>query len=207
MKPSARVCDNSNVIQPRRAIVFLLGIWIGAGILVDFATLNNFDKVDEFLQTPGSVTASVNLNTLGRDNGRTLLRRYAGEANGELLFNWERAGAALGVTLFFLLLFGDDPNRVTLGCVLLMTTIVLGQHFMTPAIAELGRKLDDLPAIDPARSEFGILHGVYSSLEILKALIGLVVAWRLSRKENVRHAMRTAGMSQLTGSLIGMKRG
>jgi hypothetical protein len=176
------------VIRARRAILFLLGIWVGGSILADFATFANFSNVDEFLQTPGSVRASLEMNRLGRDDAQLLLRRYVGEDNADLIFNWERAGAAIGVGLFFLLLFRDQPHRTTLGGVLLMTVIVLGQHFLTPEIAELGRKLDDLPLGDPARGTFGRLHGAYSSLEILKIVTGLVVGWRLVASESQRVA-------------------
>jgi hypothetical protein len=171
------------VIHARRAILFLLGIWIGGSLLVSFATYANFSNIDDVLQTPGSVRASVELNKLGRDDARLLLRRYVGEDNADVIFNWERISAAIGVSLFFLLLFADQPHKVTLGGVLLMTAIVLGQHFITPEIADLARKMDDLPADDPMHATFGALHGTYASLEILKVLTGLIVAWRLTRRE------------------------
>jgi hypothetical protein len=182
--PRHLVCDNSNVIHARRANLFLLGIWIGGSILVSFATFANFSNIDDVLQTPGSVRASVELNKLGRDDARRLLRRYVGEDNAEVIFNWERVSAAIGVSLFFLLLFGDDqPLNIALGGVLLMTAIVLGQHFITPEIADLARKMDDLPADTSMRARFGVLHGTYGSLEILKVLTGFIVAWRLMKKE------------------------
>ena len=187
---SVTVCDNSNVIQARRVIIFLLGIWVGGSIMADFAAYRNFDNVDEFLQSPGSVNASVQLNTLGRDHARTLVRRYVGEDNADLLFNWERISAAAGMTLFFLMLFGDTPNRVNMGSVILMLGIVIGQHFMTPQIADLGRQMDDLPRENSLRSTFGILHGTYSSLEIVKVLLGLLVVYRLSRKDRRQLAVQ-----------------
>jgi hypothetical protein len=171
------------VVHARRAILFLLGIWMGGSILVNFATFANFSNIDDFLQTPGSVRASLDLNRLGRDNGRLLLRRYAGEDNADVIFNWERVSAAIGVGLFFALLFRDQPHKVTLGGVLLMTAIVLGQHFITPEIAELGRKMDDLPGDASIRRTFGLLHGTYASLEILKLITGLIVAWWLAKRE------------------------
>jgi hypothetical protein len=154
-------------------------MWMGGSTLVDFVTFANFGNIDDFMQTPGSVRASVELNKLGREDGRLLLRRYVAEDNADVIFNWERASAAMGIALFFLVLFTDQPQRITMGGVLLMTAIVLGQHFLTPAIASMGRTLDDLPPGDPARASFGALHGTYSTLEIAKVAIGLIVGWRL----------------------------
>lgn len=156
---------------------------MGGSILIDFATFDNFGNIDDFLQMPGSVRTSVELNKIGRDDARLLLRRYVGEDNAALIFYWERIGAAIGVLIFFLLLFRDQPNWITMGGVLLMTAIVLGQHFLTPEIAATGRRMDDLPANDPIRGTFGVLHGTYSTLEILKVLVGLLLAWKLIRRE------------------------
>jgi len=59
--------------------------------------------------------------------------------------------------LFFLLCSGDQPQRITLGrrasALLLMTVIVLGQHFITPE-----RKLSAGPAKDGTRFTRGRLH-------------------------------------------------
>ena len=171
------------MVHARRVITFLLGIWLGASIMADFATFQNFDNVNGFLQSPGSVSTSVQIGAIGPDQARTLLRRYVGESNASTLFVWERVSAVVIIVVFYLLLFGGNSNRIDLGCVILMLAIVIGQHFITPQISDLGRQMDDLPTQRSLRATFGILHGTYSSLEIVKVLLGLFVVYRLTRNE------------------------
>jgi hypothetical protein len=70
-----------------------------------------------------------------------------------------------------------------LGLSLGMLLIVASEHFLlTPQIIGLGRKIDDLPASDPSVNRFWMFHGLYSGLDILKLLVGLVLGIRLSVK-------------------------
>jgi hypothetical protein len=168
------------VIQYRRLSSVLLGMWLGAGILTDVAVTQNFQTVDRFLQTPGSVAVSAQLNDVGRARERLILRRNAGEENNWIFENWERVEVAMGGLLFLLLLFGDRPQKLLLALCLAMTAIVAAQHFfVTPRIIDLGRRIDDLPPADPAVSRFWMLHGVYSGLDILKMVVGFGFVARL----------------------------
>jgi hypothetical protein len=178
-----RVCDNAEVVQYRRLSALLLGAWLGAGILADVAVTQNFQTVDRFLETPGSITTSMRLNEIGRARARVILRRNAGEENNWIFENWERVELALGVGLFLLLLFGERPQKLMLGLSLGMFLIVVSEHFLlTPPIIDLGRKIDDLPATDPSVNKFWMLHGLYSGLDILKLVVGLVLGIRLAVK-------------------------
>jgi len=171
------------VIRYRRLSALLLGIWLGAGILTDVAVTQNFQTVDQFLQSPGNVNTSIRLNAIGRDRERVLLRRNAAEENNRIFENWERVQIGLGALFFMLLLFGERPTILMLGLCLAMFAIVVAERFLlTPRIIDLGRAIDDLPAADPAVKKFRVLHGFYSGLDILKLLLGLGLAVRLTIK-------------------------
>lgn len=187
------VCDNSKVIQYRRLAALLLGVWLGASVLTDVAVTQNFQTVDRFLQRPGTVSTSAALSAVGRDRERFILRRNAGEENNWIFMNWERVELALGGLLFLLLLFGDKPQRLLLALCAAMFLIVTVEHFLlTPRIIDLGRRVDDLPATDPDSKKFWMLHGIYSGVDILKMLIAMAFAVRLSirRKPDVEHFAR-----------------
>ena len=163
---------------------------MGAGIFADIAVSQNFQTVDRFLQKTGSVLTSAELQKIGRDRERAILRRNAGEENNFIFENWERTEMAIGFGLFLLLLFGPRPQKLLLAAVLLMTLIVAIQHFfLSPLVTDLGRKIADLPLNDPLNSRFWALHGAYSGSEILKLLIGFAAALRLSirRKADPDH--------------------
>jgi hypothetical protein len=169
------------VIRFRRLSALLLGAWIGGSILTDVFVTENFNTIDPFLQTPGNVAASAELNRIGRDQERLVLRRNAAEENTWIFINWERVEVALGAALFLTLLFGGPAEKLPLALCVVMVGVVAGQHFLlTPQIADLGRRIDYLPAGDPGSVRFWQLHGIYSGLEIAKIVLGLAFAARLT---------------------------
>jgi hypothetical protein len=184
------------VIQYRRLAALVLGTWLGAGVFADIAVTQNFRTVDRFLAAPGSVMTSAELNRIGRERERAILRRNAGEENNAIFENWERAELLIGITLFGLLVFGSRPNKTMLAAAMLMLVIVTVQHFLlSPAIADLGRKVTDLPANDPLATRFWTFHGIYSGSEITKLVIGAALAARLAirGKPNAHHFAQQHG--------------
>jgi hypothetical protein len=196
------------VIQYRRLASLLLGVWLGAGILTDIAVTQNFQTVDRFLESPGSATTSAQLNRIGRAEERVILRRNAGEENNWIFLNWERGELALGGALFVLLLFGSRPQKLMLGFCAAMLLIVTVQHFLlAPQIADIGRRVDDLPPGDPGVRKFWLLHGLYSGLEILKLVVGFAFAVRLSVRKQIdqNHFVREYAPSAPDRGLVEMK--
>jgi hypothetical protein len=168
-------------IQYRRVAAILLGIWLGAGIFADVAVTQNFQTVDRFLAGPGSIGTSVELNAIGRDRERNILRRNAGEENNFLFENWERAEMVLGIALLATLFFGERPDKGMLVAGLSIWLIVAVQHFfLSPEVAGMGRKMADLPGDTALAKRFWMYHGIYSGSEILKLLVGFGLAVRLS---------------------------
>jgi hypothetical protein len=51
--------------------------------------------------------------------------------------------------------------------------------YLTPQIVSLGRSLDFVPRdpAPPGMQKFWILHAAYTSLEMVKLLVGFVAAW------------------------------
>ncbi len=181
------------MIQYRRLAALLVGAWLGAGILADVAVTQNFQTVDRFLQNPGSVTTSNALRDLPRDRARFILRRNAAEENNWIFLNWERVELAMAAALFFLLVFGERPQKLMIAmCVTLFLIVVAEHFFLTPLVTDIGRRVDDLPASDPESRQFWLLHGIYSGLDILKILVtaGFAVRLVIKRKADPNHFVR-----------------
>ncbi len=196
------------MIQYRRLCALLLGAWLGASILADLAVTQNFQAVDRFLQSPGSVATSTQLNSIGRPIERVILRRNASEENNWIFLNWERVEFFIGGALFLLFLFGERPQKIMLAASLVLIAIVAAEHFLlTPVITRLGRFVDDLPATDAQYRKFWMLHGIYSGLDILKMLIGFALAARLviRRKPDRDLFVREYAASQPAESFPGTK--
>jgi hypothetical protein len=155
----------------------VLGAWLGAGAFADFAVTQNFETVDRFLQEPGSNMTLAELTKIGADRVRPILRRNAGEENNHLFADWENVELLAGATLIALLFVGGMRSNLALSLAGAMLFIVAAQRvFLSPEVADLGRRIADLPASDPLNRDFWRFHNIYSGSEILKLLIGLGLA-------------------------------
>ena len=95
-----------------------------------------------------------------------------------------------------------------LGFCAAMLLIVVAQHFLlAPQIAEIGRRVDDLPAGDPEVHKFWTLHGFYSGLEILKLFVGFAFAIRLTTRKKIDqdHFVREYAASVPDRGVVEMK--
>jgi hypothetical protein len=156
----------------------IIGAWLAAGAFMDVAAIGNFRAVNRFLADPGVPSAEL-IHNLGHENTRILLRRTAGESNAWLFEQWEWAQLGIGLSLLLVLLFGNRPPIFLIGLCLLMIAIVLAQRFfLTPVITALGRIIDFLPADPnlPDKKKFWAFHGAYSTVELVKFGLGLVIA-------------------------------
>ena len=165
----------------------ILGMWLGAAIFADLAVTRNFRTVDRFLVSPGSGTIAGEIEKIGPERLRPILRRNAGEENNTIFEDWESAELAIGAVLIGLLFTGGRPTPQLLWLVGLMMAIVTIQRFyLSPQVTDLGRQIADLSPKDPLNTRFWTFHGIYSGAEIAKLLLGFTAAIYLSlrrRKE------------------------
>ncbi|MDE3196144.1 MAG: hypothetical protein KGN84_07365 [Acidobacteriota bacterium] len=166
-----------NVIQYRRIAATLLGIWLGAGVFADIAVTRNFTTVDRFLTAPGSTAAASEIQKIGAERLRPILRRNAGEENNGLFADWETAELAIGAAMLGLLFAGGKPAAPLAAMVGFMLAIVAAQRFyLSPLVTDLGRQIADLPPSDPLNARFWMFHGIYSGVELAKLLAGFIAA-------------------------------
>lgn len=158
----------------RRVACFLVGLWLGGGVLVAWLTADSFRAVDRTLAqlTPD---AAARLRNLPAGDARLLFRYEVSERNRAMFEMWEIAQLFSGAGMFFYFLFGTREGKLPMVLVLAMLAIVVFQRFMfTPLLVALGRVIDFVP--DPnyqPRREFWVVHGAYSVAEVAKWLIGL----------------------------------
>jgi hypothetical protein len=165
----------------RRLACFLLGTWLAGGLFMATVATQNFRSVDRLLAKPAP-PARQQVDKLGRDSARSLLRYQVSEQNRLYFETWGLVESAIGLVLLLVLLFGSTEATFTLLLALLMLLIALLQRFvLTPEIVILGRVIDFVPAAQPSpeRSHFWMLHATYSSIEVLKWGLGFVLTGRL----------------------------
>jgi hypothetical protein len=159
-----------------RIAAFLSGCLILGSAFMIFVATQNFQTVDRVLAAPPPEAAQM-FQTLGADNSRLLLRYMAGEDNRLFFVAWELAEIALGIALTAILLFALRSGLLA-GLAGGMVIIALFQHFrVTPEMISLGRMIDfGAGAGSAAYSQFWRLHGLYGVLEVVKLILGIVVA-------------------------------
>jgi hypothetical protein len=171
-------------MHSRRVACFLLGIWLGAAILMAWVATESFRSVDRLLAKP-SPAALLSIKTLGPVGARLLLRYQASEQNRWLFEAWGTVQLIGGAGFFLFLLFGTREGKYPLILVLVMLMVVLLQLFLlTPAMISLGRLVDFLPLDRPSgeRNRFWVLHTGYGITEALKWAVALLLGARLMRR-------------------------
>ncbi len=165
----------------RRLACFLLGGWLAGGLFMASVATQNFRSVDRLLAKPAA-PARQQVDKLGRDAARALLRYEASEQNRLYFETWGIVETVIGFMLLMVLLFGSTETNLTLLLALLMLLIAVLQRFaLTPEIVILGRVIDFVPATQPSpeRAHFWILHAAFSSIEVFKWGLGFVLTAKL----------------------------
>ncbi|MBV9771291.1 MAG: hypothetical protein JOZ32_17095 [Bryobacterales bacterium] len=159
-----------------RIAAFLLGCLIMGSVFMIFVATQNFGTVDRVLAAPPQEAVQM-FQTLGRQNGRLLLRYLAGEENRLFFESWELAQIGLGALLTAVLLLATK-RRLLAGMTGAMVIVALFQHFrVTPEMIALGRLVDfGGGAGSAAYSQFWRLHGLYGVLEVVKLSLLIVAA-------------------------------
>jgi hypothetical protein len=132
---------------------------------------------------------------LGQGAARELLRFLSSELNRLYFQIWNATQLAIGAAVLWSIapfrLRGAAANRdspveadlpAARGVVAMLAIVVLMLLWLTPAIVSLGRSLDFVPRdpAPPGMQRFWILHAAYTSLEMIKLVVGVWVTYRLS---------------------------
>ena len=170
-------------MKQRWALV-LMGAWMMGTIGTSIVATQNFYTIDRLLDgSPGGAFDAA-VQRLGQPQARDLLRYLSSELNRLYFQMWNVAQLALGLLVLWLIKRRGKPfGWIGDGILLMLAIVVLMLVWLTPSIVALGRSLDFVPR-DPAPAElrpFWILHAAYTSLEMIKLLVGIVVTVWITR--------------------------
>lgn len=148
-------------------------------IVTSVVAAENFYTIDRLLTTSPSVDFSKDVQTLGHSQTRELLRYLSSELNRLYFWIWNDAQLVLGALVLWLV----GRHRARWGVVAMLAIVVLMLAYLTPAIVSLGRELDFVPRdpAPPGMQRFWILHAAYTTLEMAKLLVGVVVTWMIAK--------------------------
>ena len=170
----------------RQWALVILGAWIAGSICMSVVATENFYTIDRLLASRANPTFAAAVDRLGAAEARDLLRYLSSELNRLYFQLWNGAQIVLGVLALWLI--AGSAKTVKWGIAAMLAIVVLMLVYLTPAIVTLGRSLDFVPRdpAPPGMSRFWILHAAYTSLEMLKLVVGVVVATTLARQRGER---------------------
>jgi hypothetical protein len=168
-------------MNSRRFTCFVVGLWLGGGLLMAWFAATSFRSADRLLHDKQYAAAPM-VGVLGPAKARVLLRYYSAEQNRYYFETWETAQLFIGLGLFSYLLFGTTERKTPLIVVLLMMAAVAVQRFLlTPELASMSRALEFAPLGDASANtkKFWTLHSGYFALETWKCGLGLVLTIKM----------------------------
>jgi hypothetical protein len=170
-------------LKQRWALV-VMGVWLMGTVCMSIVATQNFYTIDRLLeQSPGTGLGAA-VQQLGEPRTREALRYLSSELNRLYFQMWNGVQIVLGLLVLWLIKRRAKPfGRIGDGVMLMIGIVVLMLLWLTPAIVALGRSLDFVPREPPppGMQRFWILHAAYTSLEMIKLVIGIVVTIWITR--------------------------
>ena len=168
----------------QRWALVAMGAWIAGTVCMSVVASENFYTIDRLLADSSSGQFAAAVDQLGKPQARDLLRYLSSELNRLYFQMWNLAQIVLGVVALWLVKRRGKPfGRIGDGILLMLAIVVLMLAWLTPSIVSLGRSLDFVPRSPspPGMQRFWILHAAYTSLELVKLLVAVVVTVWIAR--------------------------
>jgi hypothetical protein len=161
----------------RRIVCFLLGVWLGGGILMAWYGARSFRTVDTIMADSNPAFV-MQTKPLGPVVTRMVLRYVVAEQNRWLFRNWENLQICMALLFFCYLLFGTMEGKFSLGVMLAMLVLTLLQRLLiSPELGLSARAIEYIPGDLAAqeRARFWLLHNAYLTVEALKFGLGMIL--------------------------------
>lgn len=167
----------------RPVSLLVVGLWLGLLVSSWVMATTNF-KQAEAAALAASAPAELNrrLSPLPAEDRRHAFRYLASEINRWMFRSWGIIQAGLGILLLALAWrLGGAPRGLAVAALAL---VALQVAVLAPMIAEVGRQIDFLARPLPADlgRRFGIAHGGYVVVDLVKALALAAAAFVLARR-------------------------
>jgi hypothetical protein len=168
-------------MHTRRLASFLVGSWMLAILIFGFISTQNMGNVDRILASPPGPVAK-DIEDLGTDITRMLMRYQATELNRFLAETWGVAQIGLGAAVLSAVLFTAHRSKFLIYATCVMILIALFQvAYIRPSMNALGRSFDFLPlsAATRERDSYQSYSTMYTVAEVIKLIVGLLLSSRL----------------------------
>jgi len=163
--------------------MFCMGLWLMGTVLMALVAMENFYTIDRLMQEPSNATFATNIEKLGHDATRDLLRYSSSELNRLYFQVWNLAQLAIGLLALWLTVKIPAPFRAKWGIVAMLAIVIFLTVVITPHIVTVGRALDFVPRTPPPDGlrTFGLLHATYTVFDGVELILGILVSVWLQR--------------------------
>jgi hypothetical protein len=168
-------------MRQRWALV-VMGAWIAGSVCMSVVATENFYTIDRLLAGSPNAAFSHAVQQLGQPQARDLLRYLSSELNRLYFQAWNVSQLVIGGLALWLIVGSTRPDarstRAGRAVVVMLAIVVVMLAWLTPAIVSLGRSLDFVLRDPPpaGMQRFWVLHAAYTSLEMIKLAVGILVA-------------------------------
>ena len=150
-------------------------------LIIGFVSQQNMSNVDRILGSPPGPVAK-DIEDLGSDVTRLVMRYQATELNRFLAETWGVAQIGLGAAILSAVVFTAHRSKFLFYATCVMIVIALLQvAYIRPSLNALGRSFDFLPASAATRDRdsYQSYATMYTVAEVIKLLIGFLMSGRL----------------------------
>jgi len=168
-------------MHTRRLAAYLLGGWILGILIFGFVISQNVANVDRIMNNPPGPFAK-DIEDLGQDITRLMMRYQASELTRFLLEVWGVAQIGIGLAVLSSALFTAHRSKFIIyasGAMILIAVFQVG--YVVPSMAAISRSFDFLPpaAAPKERDIYASYHVMYSTAEALKLILAFLLSARL----------------------------
>jgi hypothetical protein len=166
--------------------IFCMGVWLTGTIAMAVVATQNFYTIDRLLQARPHPVFAADIDKMGHDATRELLRFLSSELNRLYFQYWNVASLAVGILSLWLALKVPAAEKPRWGIVSMLGIALFLTVLITPFILSVGRSIDFVPRDPPppALRTFGLLHATYTVFDGLELIVGiLVTTWLVRQKD------------------------
>jgi len=165
-----------------------MGVWLTGTVAMAVVATENFFTIDRLLEAKPNPAFATDVEKLGHDAARELLRYLSSELNRLYFQYWNVAQLAVGILALWLAVKLPGAGKPKWGIVSMLGIVLFLTLLITPFILSVGRSIDFVPRDPPPDGlrTFGLLHAAYTVFDGIELILGILVTlWLVREKEEM----------------------
>ncbi len=166
--------------------IFCVAVWLTGTFAVGVVATENFFTIDRLLDAKPNPAFAADVEKLGHDATRELLRYLSSELNRLYFQYWNVAQLAVGIVALWFVIKLPAANRPKWGILGMLAIALFLTALITPFIVSIGRSIDFVPRDPPPAGlrTFGLLHATYTVFDGIQLILGsFVTVWLVKTKD------------------------